>query len=690
MTSTTLAWLSWLAIGYGPVACLLVLAFRYTRQPDSNVWEDLDDADTLIGWIAPGLAMLSGIALVKAGLNPIALALLAASSLAAVASMRYAAYLLRFRNKTEKISFRLRTYLRCLGPAAGVAVYLAIEALTSGQEFVPEISVRSYVFTMIAMWIGTAVFSIGASHSDQFPGRWRRLAPCELYQCIAEIAERIGVKVSDVCVATEMPFIWAGGLAYSSSSFALTSDLVEKLSKREADATIAHEIGHLSHKGYWSLHQPMWWVAALGWVAVGLAIEAGIDALLPGLTYPRVLLWLALFIVPQLAGMWYSRRLEHHAHDWLRVLEDHQAAIRGYYKLIVIDEIAVDRPWWSRILSTHPCPRQKIDQMAQEWGIDSDEVARLMREAEEQLESGPTDRYELVFDEEPVGEASQRPDNRKEGDISGLAVVLTVAALAATLALAVVFEDSLGFGIGALGFGLPIMGALVLAFRLASKRRVRRWHGFKELMRELLSERYPGHEGQEMLLLDAVDMAGWDEQRWQCALVLAKDGCLSVLGELTATRIEAEKVTGVSRVSSDGSNSVAWVVISYAVGGASRWIVLRTLGAPDAGEPRNLKALEKRLKAMIVEIGGTLPEREKLHSRMRACARRIPLALGLTALIVALCYLIDSRLDLGIGWIAYVWIPGSAILPLWAWVAAADADKPDLKRYEDGKPEDKE
>jgi len=674
-------WLSWSLIGFNPAVVVAALAVRGLRLRSVDAWQDYKDAGEAGEWLIPGLAILAGIALSKSGgFRPSCLALLTAAPLFAYATVYHltsAAYwAARDRKRPPSVGRALVNYLRGLGSPLGITAYLLFSAWAAESHFVPPIGVRSFLALTVCSYLGCLIFNLGRSRTSYLPGKWRLLAPCELYSRVAEIAERIGVSVHEVRIVTEMPFRWAGGLARSSSGIVLTEDLLSGLTKAEVDAVVAHELGHAADPHYWWLYWPGTISAWLLWLAAACLIEMGIRALPAAFHSPNYLLWLSLFAVPKLAHNWYARRNERGANLWLRVLDNPGAAISGYRRLTVIDGLPTARPWWSRVLSTHPYTDEEIGRTARDAGLSDEEVAEAVRQGEGELPEEYIDRYEPAFHDECDRELLRRPKTPRKGDVGGWYGGLVICLVFGGLALATSMGNTIGV---ALAIAASAAGVIVIAVGLyivIDRRRMARWRGFRDEARRALSGLYPSSASPDMILLDAIGAAEWDDGKWQCALVSALGGGFAILGELGDTRIAPAQVTGLCAWKSEGSQAEAGVALWYQEQGAALWVVLRPLGRPEKGEPRNLRELETRIRVQLASLGAVLPDRERLTvSRMRAIAFRVPAVAAIFAAIAFLTGAVAHLLRLDWGWAPYFLVLGTAGSALWSWVAAAGARK---------------
>lgn len=679
-----LPWFLYITLGFGPAALIAVLALRALRKGTGEAWADHRDASTLLGWLMPGLAVLAVLGLpVGDSISPTDQALLCVFSLAlfsAVGVIFHSAYyrriLIQRPSLAREVLGAIAWWLRGLGPAVTVGVALVVPAL-SDSGYALSASVWTFVRVTVALWIGRMLFSLGSRSDGWIPGKSRILAPGELASRAGGIARRLGASTIDLRVFTDVPFKWAGGCAFSPTQIAVTEDLVRNLRKEEVDAVLVHEVAHAQERWRWWLYLP---AALLGWLLLiwsALALERLIAGLPQPLFFLQYLLWLSLFFVPKFALVRYSRHGEDAANARITTIADPRDAISCMHKLAIIDDWPVDRPWWSRLISTHPTPREEAERAAREHGLKHEDLARIEAEARRELDEHAGEYYHLAFHEESRAPVAPRPERRGYDR----ALKITASAVVVLLFTGLVGADSVGAGMP-LSIAIVVATAVIAAaatIPLIYRRRVRQFTVFREEMRDALCSRYPRVREAGMLLAEVVMMPDYDSQTWQAGMVGVDGAEFVILGELDEQRIPLGSITRLSRCESSGSQSDFLgngcpVVVWYHSDGASQWVLLRNLGKPERGLPPTSRHLEHHLRDLLRAAGAELPQ-EDLSNRPGI---RQYLLRGAAAVLVlaAIAVLLRAALSPIIGWsddifplILALTLAGRS---LWMWVTDCD------------------
>lgn len=158
------------------------------------------------------------------------------------------------------------------------------------------------------------------------------------------------------------------------------------------------------------MHYP---IVILAWLGVMLFAYAGIRMLQPQMQFLIYLHWILLFLAPHIALQAFYRRKERDANTNPAQF-DPRSTISADLKLISLDSIATSRPWWSRVISTHPQMDSVIERIAERYGINNEELIAIHNRVLSEVET-PQDTYEPVYHIKNSSETASVPRPRKAG-----------------------------------------------------------------------------------------------------------------------------------------------------------------------------------------------------------------------------------------------------------------------------------
>lgn len=659
----------WALIGFSSSIVVLCLGIRALIRDTGEAWADHRDVETLLDWIMPGLVVLAVLTLAGLRVTRIEAGAYSALPLLTYIIAAHLPEMLSRRYRDAHLGFlgSARIFIAQNGRLVGVTIFLFLQGLLYPAflfKLYPAAIGRTPTLSLfIALMV---VGKIGDSTLGRLAvgvGKWKSLAPGDLYRRIVEIASRCDVEVDDVRVLKDYAPGYIGAFAHSGSSIGFSEGLFAKLNKEEVDAVIAHEVGHLADDLYWKYSYPAYAVLGLAWLGGVRYLEQVIGSLPVQHHWLQYVNWMAMFLLPGLAWRWYSRYSERKADSKVAVLDNSQAAISGYYKLYLLNELPLDRPWWSRILSTHPTLAEEIETIARTSGLTGEQVDEAKRRAEVEVESGSGDRYEMVFHEEPEAEIEKRGNPRVEALIWVASIVVACVLMFGSFFVAVLREYS-GWHVAGSIIGGVVATAVVILLPIDAYNR-RKNAGLRRRIRAKLSRKYGDECVASMLLVDA--HLNQDERQWQGALIGVRDGRLVVLAESREVTIPLDAVR-LERYTKDSSigESARMVLIRYEVESVPQWAVIRNLGRPEKGLPRSQKDLEQHVRDLITGMGGTIKAPGKLS--IRQVLVRAPLALlilGLTFLALQFVLRLAGLKEMY--WVHLI-VLGSLAEPLYAWV----------------------
>ena len=223
----------------------------------------------------------------------------------------------------------------------------------------------------------------------------------EMRDRIFALAQRAGVALRQIYLLrprrTEEPnaFALTGGMVM------MSQELVELFSRRELEAVMAHELGHIKHK-----HVNAQIIAVVitmggGMLLSPLLAKAGLNL---GLAFQAVMA-LGLPIAGMLIGAAVSRRNEFQADAFAGTLTgDAEAMITALVKLARMSYAPL---YWSKAqgaILTHPSMQARIERLTKLGGISSERLEELLALPVEEaaysaagLEESPDRENELLF-----------------------------------------------------------------------------------------------------------------------------------------------------------------------------------------------------------------------------------------------------------------------------------------------------
>ncbi len=297
----------------------------------------------------------------------------------------------------------------------------------------------------------------------------------ELRERVDELAQRAGIRrIRDLLVIyfTKAPL--PNAFAANGLRIMITDFLLKKLSKREVDAIIAHEIGHLQSKHPAKLLGVMVAVITPVVILAVLGTPLSVNSFLNhGLTERSILAAFG-FALPTalIARFAVCRRFERQADAAaVRITNDPEALITGLTKITRLNYQPLVTGRWRERLSTHPTTQNRIKTIALEHGIPNDRIVQLLEGSED-----PVDGYALP----PSAELSRVFSTRHKTRIS-LALMLgniMIAIGVPWLVFAVLAPYLGGHGVLTTIVACGLSAAALLAFlnvsALAGFRRMRR------------------------------------------------------------------------------------------------------------------------------------------------------------------------------------------------------------------------
>lgn len=208
----------------------------------------------------------------------------------------------------------------------------------------------------------------------------------ELRDRIFALAGKAGVKLQQIYVLSAAQGQLANAFARSDNAVMLTASLLRHLSKREVDAIMAHEIGHLKEG-----HPQTRVRVTVATIVVANIVGASLSSML-NLEHwaPAVFsfsLAASIFVVHFL-----SRSNERHADSIaINLTGDPEAFITGLAKISRLNLMPLHAGGWAESIETHPATMRRLQDVAGYSGISPQRLKELL-----DAPAGEEERYGLV------------------------------------------------------------------------------------------------------------------------------------------------------------------------------------------------------------------------------------------------------------------------------------------------------
>jgi Zn-dependent protease with chaperone function len=204
----------------------------------------------------------------------------------------------------------------------------------------------------------------------------------ELRDRVFELARKAGVDVKQVYVLPAAKGRLANAFATSGNQVMLTDYVLERLSKREVDAVVAHELAHLRHRHLRSLR----WTHLLLLVGM-IGFTFGVSWLAGRVDLTRwapVVFFVAPVLVITAVISFRQRRFEGAADAGaVELTGDPEALISGLVKLARLNLHPLQWGRWEGRLLSHPTTVKRVQAIAHQGGVTPERLQQLLEGPEE-------------------------------------------------------------------------------------------------------------------------------------------------------------------------------------------------------------------------------------------------------------------------------------------------------------------
>jgi len=241
-----------------------------------------------------------------------------------------------------------------------------------------------------------------------------------------EMARKLGVKLQQIYVIPSGKGQMANAFARSGNVISFTDFLLQRMTRREVDYVLGHELSHLKlgHPGKLALASVVSYFVALA--AVGFAD--------PFLHLSVVARYALIVLIVTLAPYFCSRRFEYSADAGaIGLTGDPQAAISALFKLAQLNMLPIHWSNWSEKWLTHPSSLRRAQAIALKAGIPAEHVQTIAQAA-----TGSADSYYVLPATVQPGSKVHSTHGKQSGSLRTLlsmfAVIIFTPAVFALLA----------------------------------------------------------------------------------------------------------------------------------------------------------------------------------------------------------------------------------------------------------------
>lgn len=244
-----------------------------------------------------------------------------------------------------------------------------------------------YVLVSYVAWLllGQVVRKAVAGHLEELDGG-------ELRTRIFDLGQKAGLLLEHIYVYMDHRVEFAQAAARSDGSVMFTSSLVRSLSRREVDAILAHEIGHLQAR-HPQRNRKITWTIIIAANIIGSFLAAHIQT-----RHATELLFSGALALSSLTVFFISRQSEKTADAiGVSLTGDPEAFITGLARLSRLSSMPLSFDGGGASLDTHPGTMRRFEILAKAHGISDQRLQELLVDSET-----PDDRYQTLESEEPT------------------------------------------------------------------------------------------------------------------------------------------------------------------------------------------------------------------------------------------------------------------------------------------------
>jgi|GEM_PF-877985 len=414
---------------------------------------------------------------------------------------------------------------------------------------------------------GKAMLCFAGALVVRFVGTWfygkisgttpRVLFSGEFKERVLEHAQLAGVKLSEVLIMPAQQLQMGNAFAVVGSKVLITDYLLEKLTKKEADCVMAHEIGHVKSNHALILSWASFLLVCAGmsmaiiygmrilpWLISSLvsvdattlrAAEEWIDAYL---SYPVPLV---LFL---LSWLYISRKFERRADEFATLLTgDPESMITALVKLTRMNLMPIQWGFWEESLITHPSTMKRLEAIAQRHRIPR---ARLLELLDTPPDRDQAEGYEIPHETAQTDLIFSTEFKKQKVLVIWLITMVTIAA-APLLAGCLIRRAGLSSWLFAVG--LVLMPMLYLA--VANYLNLLGYRNLERRLRERLESEGVDLTAQQLHFVgispEAYPRVYDNHTVWDVGFLAIEEGALSYCGEKIRFGLQRESIGSIAK-----------------------------------------------------------------------------------------------------------------------------------------------
>jgi Zn-dependent protease with chaperone function len=373
-------------------------------------------------------------------------------------------------------------------------------------------------------------------------GGFRALVSGDLFERVSAIAKTAGAQLNGVFILGNRRSAESNAFATSKGVVMLTRGLVENLTRREVDAVVAHEVGHLRGK-HPSLQ--LWLLVAYFVIVIPLGTlvpRSGPAALLGSLPiFPIVYVLVAARV---------SQRHEYDADARAVALTgDPEGKIAALARLRRLSKSPVDWGGIQGSILSHPSMRQRVLALGNRFGVPPERALAILSDPDTvdagspAPEGSPAVPRRYILPAEVQDTAMVFTSSAKATYVQWVYWPMQVILVAILAAVAYLAQRTMPFGRNVFFLFASIPAAAWLYLRVAN------WFDvlFRRWLESRIRRRIPSAENAIFVgLLPGEDLRPYEIgfYEWDLGLLSLDSGCLTYSGERTRFSLPRAEITG--------------------------------------------------------------------------------------------------------------------------------------------------
>ena len=411
----------------------------------------------------------------------------------------------------------------------------------------------------------------------------------ELRDAAFAMAARLNVKLQQIYVIPAGKGQMANAFARTGNSIGFTDYLLHRMTQREVNYVLAHELTHLRLK-----HLQKLAFAIIGGITLGTFVRT-FEA---GLWDSTVLQWSSMILIASLFTYFWSRRFEFSADAGaVEATADPEAAISALHKLASLNMHPLHWSKWSEKWLTHPSTLRRAQAIAKKASIPFERFPEIARAAVQD------DNHYTIPASATAGHKLDSTTT-KTGNMLWIGLSLLGAMILVPTAFALLVKFApLAPSLHKLVYFVGAIVSVAAFFALANRIAPRKLHSLIPLLKEKLDHqgvRVASWQGAPVGLAPAAVPRLYESHtHWDLGFLFLREDHLCYWGEETKFALRRDQITAIKL----GPTSPNWFR-THAIYIAWRDLDRSTCGVFSVGsaEPRTILQLRKRTTDLFGQI----------------------------------------------------------------------------------------